>query len=311
MIKEIAYQNKDEWLSLRKGYIGGSDAGAVLGLNPYKSAYTLWAEKTGKIPEFEGNLTTEVGSYLEEFVAKMFTEKTGKNVRRKNRILVNDEYLYACADVDRLIVGEKALLECKTTNSSVAMKKFKNGEYPEQWYVQMTHYLAVTGLEKAYLAVLIECRDFKIFELERDQEEIDALMKAEEAFWDGVKKDVPPSVDGNASTGETLTTLYPESNAEVVNLYGYENELAQYIALTAQIKALEATKDEMANKVKAFLGNAGKGENERYRVSWTTSERKTFDTKRFALENADINLDEYYKVSSTRTFRVSEKETKQ
>lgn len=307
MITEIAYESKEEWLSLRKGYIGGSDAGAVVGLNPYKSAYSLWAEKTGKTPEFDGNTITRVGSYLEELVADMFTEETGKKVRRKNRILVNDEYPFACADVDRMIVGEKAILECKTTNSSVAMKKFKNGEYPEAWYCQMTHYLAVTGLEKAYLAVLIECRDFKIFELERDEEEIAALMSAEKEFWNLVKTDTPPTADGMASTSEALVTLYPQSNGETVNLFGYENDLAQYMAIQAQIKALEGQKNEMANKVKAFLGEAGKGENERFRVSWTSSERKTFDEKRFAQEHPEIDLNEYYKVSTSRTFRVTEK----
>jgi putative phage-type endonuclease len=306
-MKEINYQTKEEWLSIRKGYIGGSDAGAVVGLNPYKSAYSLWAEKTGKIPEFEGNTTTRVGSYLEELVAKMFTEETGKSVRRKNRILVNEDYPFACADVDRLIVGEKALLEIKTTNSPVAMKKFRNGEYPEAWYCQMTHYLAVTGLEKAYLAVLIECRDFKVFELERDEDEIAALMNAEKEFWKLVETDTPPTADGMASTSEALTALYPQSNAETVNLFGYENELAQYMSISAQIKALEGQKDEMANKVKAFLGEAGKGENEHYRVSWTTSERKTLDTKRLTAEHPEIDFGAYYKVSTSRTFRVTEK----
>lgn len=310
MITEIAYENKEEWLSIRKGYIGGSDAGAVVGLNPYKSAYALWAEKTGKIPEFEGNTTTRVGSYLEELVADMFTEETGKKVRRKNRTLVNEEYPFACADVDRMVVGEKALLEIKTTNSPVAMKKFKNGEYPESWYCQMTHYLAVTGLEKAYLAVLIECRDFKIFELERDEEEIAALMSAEKDFWELVKTDTPPVADGTASTSEALVTLFPESNAESVDLFGYVNDLAEYMAISSQMKALEGQKDEIANKVKAFLGEAGKGENERFRVSWTTSERKSLDTKRLAQEHPEIDLNEYYKVSTSRTFRVSEKAEK-
>lgn len=310
MIKEIAYESKEEWLSIRKGYIGGSDAGAVVGLNPYKSAYSLWAEKTGRIKEFEGNTTTRVGGYLEELVAQMFTEETGKKVRKKNRVLVNDAYPWACADVDRLVVGEKALLECKTTNSPIAMKKFRQGEYPEQWYVQMTHYLAVTGLEKAYLAVLIECRDFKVFELERDQEEIDALMTAENGFWDCVLKDTAPMADGLASTSEALTAIYPQSNADTVNLFGYENDLQQYMAITAQIKALEGQKDEMANKVKAFLGEAGRGENDRYRVSWTTSERKSLDTKRLVAEHPEININEYYKISTSRTFRVTEKESK-
>ena len=307
MIKEIAYESKDEWLSIRKDYIGGSDAGAVVGLNPYKSAYSLWAEKTGKIPEFEGNTTTRVGSYLEELVAEMFTEETGKKVRRKNRILVNEDYPWACADVDRMIVGEKAILEIKTTNSPVAMKKFRNGEYPEAWYCQMTHYLAVTGLDKAYLAVLIESRDFKIFELERDEEEIASLMSAENAFWDYVKAGTPPVADGTASTSEALVAVYPQSNEDTVDLFGYENELTQYIAILAEIKRLEELKDWHANKVKAYLGEAGRGENERFRVSWTTSERKTFDSKKLVADHPEIDLSGYYKVSSSRTFRVTEK----
>jgi putative phage-type endonuclease len=307
MIKEIGYQNKEEWLKLRKGYIGGSDAGAVIGLNPYKSAFTLWAEKTGRIPEFQGNITTQVGSYLEDLVAQMFMAEAGKAVRRKNKMLVNDEYPWACADVDRMVIGEKAFLECKTTNSPVALKKFKNGEYPEAWYCQMVHYLAVTGLEKAYLAVLIECRDFKIFELERDEEEIETLMKEEAAFWNLVLSDIPPVADGLKSTADTLTEIYPQSNAESVDLCNYINELKQYMAISAEIKALEATKDELANKVKAFLGEAGKGENEHFKVSWTSSERKTLDSKRLAQEHPEIDLNEYYKISTTRTFRVTEK----
>ena len=306
MINEIAYQNREEWLSLRKGYIGGSDAGAVIGLNPYKSAYTLWAEKTGKIPEFEGNLTTEVGSYLEEFIAKLFEKETGKKVRRKNRTLVNDKYPFACADVDRVVVGENAVVEIKSTNSFPAMKKLKKGEYPEQWYCQGTHYLGVGEYDRVYLAVLINCREFKWFVLDRDDGEITALMTEEEKFMKYVETDTQPPVDGTASSSETLSTLYPESNDETVNLFAYETDLQQYMALTAQIKELEKLKDEAANRVKAFLGDAGKGATDRYKVSWTTSTRSTFDSKRFAQEHQDIDLSGYNKTSTYRTFKVSE-----
>lgn len=308
MIKEIPYSSKEEWLALRKKLgIGGSDAASVVGLNPYKGAYTLWAEKTGKTPEFEGNLTTEVGSFLEDFVAKLFTRETGKQVRRKNRILVNDKYPFAFGDVDRLVIGEKALLEIKTTNSFPVMKKVKSGEFPERWYCQMTHYLAVSGLQKAYLAVLVECRDFKVFELERDDAEIAALMKAEEDFWQNVQTNTPPPADGLESTSKTITALYPESNSENVNLYSYQTELARYMELSEQIKALEQAKEAAANKVKAFLGEAGKGESDRYRVSWTSSERRSFDSKRFAKENPNIDMDSYYKTSMYRTFKVTMK----
>lgn len=306
MCKEIAYNSKEEWLSLRRHFIGGSDAGAVVGLNPYKSAYTLWAEKTGKVPEFEGNLITEVGSYLEDFVAKLFEKESGKKVRRKNRMLVNDEYPFACADVDRVIVGENAILECKTTNSFPAMKKFKNGEYPESWYCQMTHYLAVGGFDKAYLAVLIGCREFKIFELDRDEDEIKALMSAEADFWDKVEKNIPPSVDGAESTSETLTTLFPESNDNIVNLMAYEADLKQYMTYTSLIKDMENKRDEVGNRIKAFLGESGGGESNGFRVSWKSQTRKTFDSKRFAKENPNVDLSPYYKESIARVFRVSE-----
>lgn len=306
MCKEIAYNSKEEWLSLRKNFIGGSDAGAVVGLNPYKSAYTLWAEKTGKIPEFEGNLITEVGSYLEDFVAKLFEKESGKKVRRKNRMLVNADYPFACADVDRVIVGENAILECKTTNSFPAMKKFKNGEYPESWYCQMTHYLAVGGYDKAYLAVLIGCREFKIFELNRDEEEIKALMSAEADFWDKVQKNIAPSVDGAESTSETLTTLYPESNDNTVSLMAYEAELKQYMTYTSLIKDVEKQRDECANRIKAFLGESGRGETNNYKVTWTSSQRVSFDSKKFASDHPDMDLSAYNKVSKYRTFKVSE-----
>ena len=306
MTKELAYNSKEEWLSLRRHFIGGSDAGAVVGLNPYKSAYTLWAEKTGKVPEFEGNLITEVGSYLEDFVAKLFEKESGKKVRRKNRMLINADYPFACADVDRVIVGENAILECKTTNSFPAMKKFKNGEYPESWYCQMTHYLAVGGYDKAYLAVLIGCREFKIFELERDEGEIKALMSAEADFWDKVEKNIAPPADGAESTSDTITAIYPESNDNTVSLMAYESDLKQYMTYSSLIKDIEKQRDEVANRIKSFMGDSGKGESDSYKVSWTSSERKSFDAKKFASEHKDLDLSSYYKTSTYRTFKVSE-----
>ena len=308
MIKEISYKSHEEWLDLRRELgIGGSESGSVVGFNPYKSAYALWAEKTKKIPEFEGNLITEVGSYLEPFVAELFERETGKKVRRKNRILVNTDYPWAFADVDRLVVGEKALLEIKTTNSLPNMRKFKNGEYPESWYCQITHYLAVSGLEKAYLAVLIGCREFKVFEIERDEDEIAALMGAEEKFWNNVKTNTPPVADGLKSTSEAISAIYPDSNGDIVSLMAYETDLMQYLALKTQIVALEEQQKQMANRVKAFMKEAGKGESNRYKVSWTSSERRSFDAKAFQADHKEIDLNKYYKTFSYRTFKVTER----
>ena len=79
------------------------------------------------------------------------------------------------------------------------------------------------------------------------------------------------------------------------------------MVLTAQIKALTALKDEKANIIKEYMKEAGKGESASYKVTYTSSERKSFDTKRFSADHKDINLDEYYKTTSVRAFKVTER----
>lgn len=305
MIEKIKTNSHEEWKQLRSNYIGGSDAAAVVGLNAFASPYSLWAEKTGKVPGFSGNLATEVGTYLEEFVAQKFAEVTGKKVRKANQSFLNSDYPWAIANIDRDIVGEDAGLEIKTT-SEMNLKKFKDGEYPANYYVQCVHYMAITGKKRWYLAVLIGNREFKWFTIERDEGEIAALMQAEKEFWEYVKNDTPPPVDGTSATSEAIKTIYAESQAMSVDLYSRKTDIEQYIAIGKQIKELEELQGESANRIKAFMEEAEIGEVDRFKVSWKTQSRSTFDSKRFAKENPDIDLSEYYKTSISRVFRVSE-----
>ena len=306
-IKQIKTKDKEEWLKLRKNYIGGSDAGAVIGTNPYKSAYTLWAEKTGKIPEFEGNLTTEIGSFLEEKVADLFEQQTGKKVIRRNATLVNEEYPWACADLDRKIVNENAALECKTTNSFPIIRQIRGNEFPDQYYAQCVHYLAVTGYDKVYLAVLSECRRFDIFELERDQAEIDALMKSEEEFWGFVETNTPPAVDGSDSTSDTLLALYPESNGNTIDLMPMEEELNQYWSLKAQNANISGLMDEKANLIKDYMKDAEKGVFGNYSVSFKSQVRRGFDYKKLIADRPDMDFSAYFTESESRPFQIRKK----
>lgn len=304
-ITKVKTENREEWKQLRSQYIGGSDAAAVVGLNSFSSPYALWAEKTGRVPGFSGNLATEVGTFLEEFVAQKFAQETGKKVRKANQSFFNSDYPWAIANIDREIVGEDAGLEIKTT-SEMNLKKFKGGEYPANYYCQCVHYMAITGKQRWYLAVLIGNREFKWFTIERDEAEIAALMTAEAEFWEYVKNNTPPPTDGAQATTNAISSIYADSENTVADLYLHKSDLEQYQALTRQIKELETTKNEAANRIKAFMGEAGNGECDKYRVSWKSSSRKTFDSKRFAEEHADIDLTPYYNETSTRTFRVTE-----
>lgn len=295
-VQKITWKDHEEWLAIRHKHIGGSDAGAVIGMNPYKSAYTLWAEKTDQIPEFEGNLTTKVGAYLEDLVGKLFEEETGKKVHRVNATMVNSDYPFACANVDRVVQGEKAFLEIKTTTSIPTIRQLKGTEFPDMYYAQVVHYLAVTGFEKAYLAVLINCRELKVYELLRDEDEINALMEAEKHFWTLVETKTPPAVDGSDSTSESIATIYPNSNGEKMDLFGVSDVLEEYARLKVKIDDLTTQMDEKKNSIKEYMQEFESGEFGRFKVSYKTrAGRKSFDDKRFAKEHKDIDLAPYYK----------------
>lgn len=208
----------EEWLAERRKSIGGSDAAAIVGMNHYVTPYALWADKTGRLPDQPDNEAMRQGRDLEQYVADRFTEATGKRVRRHTAMFHNPDYPFAHANIDRAIVGERAGLECKTT-SIMNLKKFRNGEYPENYYVQCVHYLAVTGWDRWYLGVLILNQGFHWFVIERDQTEIDALMQAEHDFWNAyVLPDVPPPVDGLPATSEALASAYALPNLSLIHI---------------------------------------------------------------------------------------------
>ena len=130
--KAMSYE---EWLELRRHSIGGSEAGALLGLNPYASSLTLYLDKKGLSKPKETNEAMRIGTDLEEYVAKRFEEKTGKKVRKDNFMYMHDEYDFITANVDREIVGENSGLECKTM-SAFNDYDLEGGEVPAYYFNQ-------------------------------------------------------------------------------------------------------------------------------------------------------------------------------
>lgn len=298
----------EQWLEERKKGIGGSDAAAIMGLNPWCTPYSVWADKTGQLPPKEDTEAMRQGRDLEQYVAERFMSATGKKVRRKNQIIRNKQYPFAHANVDRLIVGENAGLECKTT-SMLNLRQFKNREFPDTYYCQCVHYMAVTGADRWYLAVLVYGRDFLIFTIERDEEEIAALMAEEKAFWKNyVEPRVQPPVDGYQPTTEAINVIYKEAitNETPISLFGREEVFKNLALIKSEIKALKKDQEECEQIIKTDLGNNEYGEVGRYSVSWKEQSRRTFDHKRFAEENPDIDLSGYYEVSSNRVLRIKE-----
>jgi len=298
---------REEWLELRKKGIGGSDAAAIVGLDRYRSPFDVYADKLGLKPEIPDNEAMRQGRDLEQYVAERFMEATGKKVRRRNAMLQHPEYPFMIADIDRWVVGENAGLECKTT-SVLNRAKFSQGEFPPNYYVQCMHYMAVTGAERWYLAVLVLNKAFHVFTIERDEAEINALIEAEKDFWENhVLKQIPPAPDGSEATSEIIKQLFPEAKeATETALFGYEGKIQQYLELDTKVKELECERDKLKQELQLAMADAEIGRAQGYIVEWKNQVRQTLDTQKLKKEQAEI-YQKYLKPAQTvRMFKIKE-----
>ena len=124
------------------------------------------------------------------------------------------------ANVDRLVVGEDAGLEIKTT-SEYNKDIYQKGNIPPQYYAQCMHYMAVTGLSKWYIAIYIPGVDLYCYEVLRSDDEVNALIEQEKEFWNCVENDIEPPIDGSDSTAQAISELHPVENDEdsIVNIH--------------------------------------------------------------------------------------------
>ena len=298
---------REKWLEIRKLGIGGSDAGAICGLNPFSTPFTVYGEKLGILPPKEETEAMRIGNDLEEYIAKRFTEKTGKKVKNCNYVLQHAKHDFILGDVDRLVVGENAGLECKSTNA-FNKTNFEKADIPTHWYTQCVHYMAVTGAERWYLAVLVLGVGFYDFVIERNEEEIKALEDIESEFWNNnVLQCIEPSPDGREPTTEVIKSLYTANQGESVDLLPYRELLAKYCELGAKIKDLEQEQELIKQEIQIYMANATDGYAEGYKVTWREQERKTLDTKRLAQDYPDL-YNAYLKVGKSRPFKATRSE---
>lgn len=305
IIADTKDMSKIEWLKHRQAGIGGSDASCIAGLNPWKSAIQLYMDKKEENPQEQKSLRMELGNRLEGLVAELFTEATGLKVRNVNGILKNYKYPFAIANIDRAIVGEKAFLECKTTNS-YALKEWEEG-VPAHYEIQCLHYMAITGATHCYIAALIGNSDFIWHKIERDQETIDYLMQIERDFWENnIEKDVVPMPDGSDAYSEYLKKKYDKSNGQVIELHLLENgvnKLNRYDEIVADIKVLESEKKLIEQEIQFHMEEFEVAKIGDRKVTWKSSSRNTIDSKKLKAEMPDI-AQQYMKTSTSRTFRV-------
>ena len=296
----------EEWLNWRNKGIGGSDASVVCGINKYKSPVELWLEKTGQSSPESAGEAAYWGTQLESLVRTEFTKRTGIEVLTVNKLLCNKEYPFQIANLDGVCKHPElgtVIFEAKTASAFKADKW--DGSVPEEYVLQVQHYLSVTGYMGAYIAVLIGGNTFKYTFIERDEELISKLIQWESDFWEHVQSDIPPALDGSEASAKFLNKKFPNSIAQTkIKLPNTAVELIRlYDEACEKGDVLNEQKQKSENLLKQMLGDNEMGMVGERIITWKTVNQERLDSKTLKSDHPTL-YKEYANQTSYRRFTV-------
>jgi putative phage-type endonuclease len=247
------------WLEARRAGITGSDCLAVLGADPMKSRLAVYLDKAEGLSLVEETEAMRFGRKLESVVAAEFAERTGLTVTDPRMLYRSRAWPFMLATPDRFVTdhdGRVGVLELKTTSAWLA-KDWKDGDVPNRALAQTMHYLAVTGLDYAYLAALIGGNTFRHVYIERDADLIATIVDQEKRFWFGyVDAGIMPAADASQSTTDALNALYPAHIDDTA--VEFDDQLHdvyhEYIAAKAEESLIGTRVKALANRLRAAIG---------------------------------------------------------
>lgn len=299
--------SKQDWLALRRRGIGGSDAAAACGLSRFVSPYALFMEKTSACPKKEAGKAAYWGTVMEPILREEFAKRTQLETVAVPYMFYSAEYPWMLANIDGIAKdkdGTVSLLEIKTAGL-YAVKDWSDG-LPPEYYIQIQHYLSVTELHHAYVAVLIGGNDFRILEVQRDDAAIEHIIALEAVFWtEHVLKHIAPPVDGTESTAAAIAALYPKGNQTDRILPAEADALAEhYLRLQTQEKDIKSQKTATENKLKALLGESECALTPTgYAVSWKNVSTTRLDSTRLKQDHPEL-VSQYIRTTQSRKFAV-------
>jgi len=313
---------KAEWLEARGEGIGGSDAGTILGINPYKGRLQLWLEKTGRVQDaFTGNEATSLGSAFERPIAEIYAKQVAKDNLAVVSwpVLLKGKHEFQLANVDFLIcrvsdinvhefelskvneyygnelpVGTCGILEVKTTGLSGRgnAQAWANNSVPATYLAQGCHYASVTGIKDVTFICLIGGQGIVTRDVTYTGEDIQKLLDAEATFWSQINSDIEPEATGNDL--DALKALYPESTDEIVQ--ADEIVLDLYREYREQKAIVTDAEDKLARlraQLEQVIGSAQAVEFEGQTLFTYKSNKASdaFDAKAFKEAHPDLALE--------------------
>lgn len=298
-------EDENEWLANRTKGIGGSDVGAICGVNKYSSARLVYLKKTGQYQDSEDEFSDAAlermhfGHMLEPIVANEYVRRTGNKVVVSPATLTHKDYPWAIANVDRLIVNDKGIpygiLECKTA-SEYMDDAWSEGDVPISYLYQLNWYLWITGLEYGVIACLVGGNKFYYYEVFRNDDLLrDEILPKVDRFWNyHVKNLIEPELSGADADSEYVANENSEviKGSEIVLEDETINELAATVKeCRAKIKELEATEKEAANRLKDVLKNNEIGYTRDYIIKWSPRTQNRVDTAKLKEKYPEVYAD--------------------
>lgn len=209
------------------------------------------------------------------------------------------------ANVDRLIVGEDAGLECKTASPYMA-DKWKDGDIPMHYQIQCHHYMAVCNASAWYIAVLIYGKEFKFHKIERDEDIIADLVQIEKTFWEeNVLGHVLPDPDGSKTADAVIASYFKDTSPTPILLpSSFDGRLERRQDLISAIDEMEKEKKQIEQELKLYMGGAETAENEQFRVSWKPVDSSRVDGNKLKEEEPEIYA-KYQKTIHSRRFTIN------
>lgn len=252
--------------------LGGSDLGAILGLNPYRTPFQVWSEKSGRSQPFTGNLQTRFGTHAEQFVADEYCDRTGRRVQRYLGMLRHPQ-APLLGHIDRLVIPEgKSIashrreirtdmgLECKTAHALAASRGDDWGEpgtdaVPASYLIQCQAYMLLTGCPHWDLAVLFGNSDFAIYHLHHDRELAEYIIEESSRWWrDYVVADTPPPPSSELEARQRWPGHTPGKVLDAdPTLY---TDLTMLARLKAEIRAKEKEEQALKDRILPALADA-------------------------------------------------------
>ncbi len=296
----------EEWLEHRKLGVGGSDASVVCGVNRYKSAVELWMDKTGQLPYQEAGEAAYWGTQLEPFVRAEFTKRTGIEVRQIKQLLQSEEHPFMLANLDGVCEIPDfgtCIFEAKTASA------YKAGEWedsiPDEYQLQIQHYMAVTGYAGTYIAILIGGNSFRWKFVKRDEELIAMLVELEADFWDYVRLKTPPPLDGSSAAAKFLAERFPcsQPNSKIALPSSAIDLIHKYDTACEQLAAAAEKKQYAENQLKNMMGDYEIGTVWDRVVTWKSVTQERLDSKTLKAEHPTL-YKKYANKTSHRRFAI-------